>query len=147
MPMGSSACFDEVIEDKFIKKILGKDKAKKLNQFKKLFEKLEEDEGASSLIEYLTDGNPNAVSDDEDKNIQKLDSLWTEIKDTVKANTSIDLEVCYHDSDDGDCYDEVEGLYFAFSHNQLYKPTPALKRLKERFGDEVVERKFYTVFC
>lgn len=146
MSMGTSACFAEVISEDNIKKILGK-KSRKLTSFINLFNKLEEDEGASSLIEYLEDGNLNAISDPDDKDIKRLNTLWTEIRDTVMLNTSMELVVSYHDKDsEGDGYDEVEGLYFEFPHGDLYQPTPEYTRLKERFGDEVVKRCFYTVW-
>ena len=54
MSMGNSACFAEVIEPKNIRRILGKEDGRKLTSFIRLFNKLEEDEGASSLIEFLT---------------------------------------------------------------------------------------------
>ena len=145
--MGTSACFAEVISEANIKKILGK-KSRKLTSFINLFKKLEENEGASSLIEYLEEGNGNAVSDPDDKDIKRLDTLWTEIRDTVMLNTSMELLVSYHDKDSvGDDYDEVEGLYFEFPHGDLYEKTPAYKRLCERLGDDVVKRCFYTVWC
>ena len=146
MSMGTSACFAEVISEDNIKKILGK-KSRKLTSFIKLFNKLEESEGASCLIEYLVEGNLNAISDPDDKDIKRLDTLWTEIKDTVMLNTSMELIVSYHDKEsDGDNYDEVDGLYFEFPHGDLYEKTPAYKRLRERLGDEVVKRCFYTVW-
>jgi hypothetical protein len=48
---------------------------------------------------------------------------------------------------DGDCYDEVEGLFFDFSNSQLYQPTEAFKKLQKKYGKEVVTRSFYTIFC
>lgn len=148
MSMAHSACFDEVIEDKNIKKILGKEHSRKLTSFIKLFGKVAEEEGASCVIEYIVEHTTSAVSDPETKDIQKLDALWTDIHKLVKKKTGLDLEVCYHDVDsDGDCYDEVNGLYFAFSHSQLYKPTKAYANLMKLYGEEVVERKFYTIFC
>lgn len=145
MSMGNSACFDEVIEDKDIKKILGKAHSRKLTSFKKLFNKVTAEEGASCVIDYIVDHITGAVCDPESKDLQKLDALWTDIGSQVKAKTGLDLELCYHESEDS--YDEVDGLYFAFSHNQLYKPTKAYANLMKLYGEDVVTRKFYTVFC
>lgn len=146
MSMGTSACFAEVISEANIKKILGK-KSRKLTSFIKLFNKLEEAEGASCLIEYLVEGNLNAISDPDDKDIKRLDTLWTDIRDTVMLNTSMELIVSYHDKEsEGDNYDEVDGLYFEFPHGDLYQKTPAYKRLCKTLGDNVVNRCFYTVF-
>ena len=145
MSMGNSACFDEVIEDKYIKKILGKEHSRKLTSFRKLFDKVAEEEGADCVQEYIVDHNPNAVHDPESKDIRTLGGLWTTIHRVVKEKTGLDLELCYHSSEDN--YDEVDGLYFAFSTTQLYKPTPAYAKLMKLYGEDVVDRKFYTVFC
>ena len=147
MSMGNSACFAEVIEPKNIRRILGKEDGRKLTSFIRLFNKLEEAEGASCLIEFLTDGNDNAVSDPDDKDLVKMRRLWTEITGKVKNKTGLDLNVDFHDSEsEGDNYDEVDGLYFEFFHAQLYQPTPKFKALKKLYGDDVVNRCFYTVF-
>lgn len=142
--MGNVACFDEVIEAKNIKKILGKEHSRKLTSFIKLFGKVAEEEGASCVIDTIVDH----ITDSASKDIQKLAALWTDINQLVKDKTGLDLDVHYHDSaSDGDCYDEVNGLYFAFSHSQLYKPTKAYANLMKLYGEKVVERKFYTIFC
>lgn len=147
MSMGNSACFAEVIEPKNIRRVLGKEDGRKLTSFIRLFNKLEEAEGASCLIEFLTDGNDNVVSDPYGKDLVKLRSLWTEITGKVKDKTGLDLDVGFHDSySEGDSYDEVDGLYFELSHAQLYQPTPKFKALKKLYGDDVVNRCFYTVF-
>ena len=146
MPMGTSACFDEVIKEKNIKKILG-EHSRKLTSFKRLFAKVAENEGESSVREYLVDHSKNAVSHISE-DILKLDALWTEIQAKVKEKTDLDLLLCYHNSGDdvGDACDEVDGLYFAFDNSQLYRPTEAFTNLMKLYGKKVVERKFYTVF-
>lgn len=148
MSMGNSACFAEVIDPQNIRRILGNSEdGRKLTSFISLFKKLEEDEGASSLIEFLTDGDDNAVSDPDGKDLVKLRSLWTEITGKVKDKTGLDLNVDFHDSDgEGDNYDEVDGLYFEFFHAQLYQPTLKFKALQKLYGEDVVKRCFYTVF-
>lgn len=147
MSMGSSAAFAEVVEPETIKKILGKRKAAKFDRFVELFNSLEEGEGASSLIDFIQEGEQNAVSDPEDPELAELDQLWDDISDTVKQKTGLDIYVNFHNADDGDCYDEVEGLFFDFSNSQLYQPTEAFKKLQKKYGKEVVTRSFYTVFC
>jgi len=147
MSMGSSAAFAEVVEPETIKKILGKSKAAKLDRFIELFNSLEEAEGASCLIDFVQEGEQNAVSDPDDPELAELDQLWDDICDAVKQKTGLDIYVNYHDADDGDCYDEVEGLFFDFSTSQLYQPTEAFKKLQQKYGKEVVTRSFYTIFC
>ena len=144
MSMGNSACFDEVIEDNYITKILGKEHSQKLTSFRKLFDKVADDEGASCVIDYIVEHCKWAVTDPENKDIQELDTLWTDIRTLVKEKTGLDLDVCYHESEDE--YDEVDGLYFALDTNQLYKPTKEYENLMKLYGKDVVDRKFYTVF-
>lgn len=144
MSMGSSAAFAEVVEPETIKKILGKRKAAKLDRFIELFEK--SNEGASCLIDFIQEGDANAVSEPTDSpELVELDQLWDDISDTVKQKTGLDIYVNFHDADD--CYDEVEGLFFEFDTCQLYQPTEAFKKLQKKYGKEVVTRSFYTVFC
>ena len=145
MSMGSSAAFAEVVEPETIKKILGKRKAAKLDRFIELFNSLQE--GASSLIDFIQEGDQNAVSDPDSPELVELSQLWDDISGTVKQKTGLDIYVNYHDPDDGDCYDEVEGLFFDFSNSQLYQPTEAFKKLQQKYGKEVVTRSFYTIFC
>ena len=89
MSMGNSACFDEVIEDKNIKKILGKEHSRKLTSFRKLFDKVAEEEGADCVHEYIVDHNTYAVHDPYSKDIRKLDGLWTVIQRVVKEKTGL----------------------------------------------------------
>lgn len=145
MSMGNSACFDEVIEDKNIKKILGKEHARKLTTFRKLFTKVSEEEGAYCVIDYIGDHIIDAVDDPFSKDIRKLDALWSDISKLVKEKTGLELSVCFHEFENE--YDEVDGLYFAFRNAQLYKPTKAYANLMKLYGKDVVNRKFYTVFC
>ena len=145
--MGSSAAFAEVVEPETIKKIIGTRKAAKVDRFIELFKKLEEDEGASCLIDFIQEGEQNAVSDPEDPELVELDQIWDDISDTVKQKTGLDIYVNFHDMNDGDCYDEVEGLFFDFCTSQLYQPTEAFKKLQKKYGKEVVTRSFYTIFC
>ena len=147
MSMGTCAAFAEVIEPKFVKKIVGKKLAPKVTRFIDSFEKLEEKEGASSLIEFLR-GDDGAVTDPQEKSLVKLLAMWVELSNAVFQETGLNLEVDFHDVDnDGDRYDEVDGLFFSFDNFDLYEPTPQFKALQDKLGKDVVERKFYTVYC
>ena len=63
------------------------------------------------------------------------------------CHTSDSVDGGFHDAgDEGDCYDEVDGLYFNVSHRALYEPTKAYKDMMAKFGEDIVERKFYVNF-
>lgn len=81
------------------------------------------------------------------KRFKELKALWDKIAKKFKDETKLDLYINYHDAnDDGDCYDDVDGLYFNFYPCDLYKPTKAYKAMMEKFGEDIVERKFYVTF-
>jgi len=60
-------------------------------------------------------------------------------KATAVGKSHLDLSIGYHDPDDGDRYDEVDGVFWAF--DGLYQLSPAGKK----FGTEV-QRKFFVTF-
>jgi hypothetical protein len=85
--------------------------------------------------------------DQDSKRFKELKALWDKIAKKFKDETGIDLYINYHDAnDDGDCYDDVDGLFFNFCHRDLYKPTKAYKAMMAKFGEDIVERKFYVIF-
>ena len=85
--------------------------------------------------------------DPESKRFKELKALWDKIAKKFKDETGIDLYINYHDvNDDGDCYDDVDGLFFNFYHRDLYEPTKAYKDMMAKFGEDIVERKFYVTF-
>jgi methionine synthase II (cobalamin-independent) len=85
--------------------------------------------------------------DQESKRFKELKALWDKIAKKFKDETGIDLYINYHDANaDGDCYDEVDGLYFNFYHRDLYKPTKAYKDMMAKFGEDIVERQFFVQF-
>lgn len=81
------------------------------------------------------------------KQFRALKALWDKIAKKFKEETKIDLYINYHDAnDDGDCYDEVNGLFFNFYHRDLYQPTKKYKDMMAKFGEDMVERKFYVIY-
>ena len=84
--------------------------------------------------------------DQDSKRFKELKALWNKIAKKFKDETGIDLYINYHDvNQDGDCYDDVNGLYFNFYQSALYQPTKAYKNMMAKFGD-IVERKFYVTW-
>ena len=91
------------------------------------------------------------VSGEDIRDIDQDSKRFKELRDKIakkfKDETDIDLYINYHDAnDDGDCYDDVDGLFFNFCHRDLYKPTKAYKAMMAKFGEDIVERKFYVIF-
>lgn len=150
MSMGYSACFSEHIENAGLKKILGKTDGRKVNQLLKAIDSVSGNESHSDVVRWLDDDDISFLSDRDavtTKPFIKIKKLWTAIKDKVKAETGLRLYINYHDKDnEGSDYDDVDGVFFDFAHNELYKPTKAFVELRKKFGEDIVTRQFYTEF-
>ena len=145
MSMGYSACFTEHVSDDNLKKILG-DEADKLDQLKKLIDDCE-NECTDDLVRYLDDGDIGGLNDAEADGLKQLKKLWAAIQKRVKKETGLKLYINYHDSsDNGSCYDDVDGVFFDFAHGELYKPSAKFQKLRKKFGKDVVERQFFVEF-
>ena len=73
--------------------------------------------------------------------------MWHKLYTAFKEATGIELLVDYHNkNDEGDRYDEVDGMFFCVCVSELYQPTENYKKLMEKFGKNVIDRKFYVSF-
>lgn len=150
MSMGYSACFSEHIENDDLKKILGKTDGRKVNQLIKAIDKVSDDECHDNVVRWLDEDDTGNLSDRDaatTKPFIRIHKLWTDIKDKVKAETGLRLYINYHDSsNNGSCYDDVDGVFFDFAHGELYKPSEKFRKLRKKFGKDVVERQFFVEF-
>ena len=150
MGMGYGANYADVVADKTVQNIVGK---KLLDDFMEKYEAfLDSNEELSAFditdtLNYTAVMAPDKKFNDDTPESVALRKAWYAIHDKFKEQTDVDLLVEFHDSEEnGGRYDEVDGLYFCISQVDLYQPTPAYQKMKERFGDDVVERKFYVTF-
>ena len=148
MSIGYGANFAETISKENLIKVV-KDK-RLVNDFIKKFTnyRFTECETADYYELAMTvSGEDIRDIDPESKRFKELKALWDKIAQKFKDETDIDLYIGFHDAgDEGDCYDEVDGLYFNVSHRALYQPTKAYKDMMTKFGEDIVERKFYVTF-
>lgn len=142
MSMGYSAYVSEVIDNETLAKIVG-DKAlvddfvKQYNEYD--FEDLSHSELNESINLY------HNKKRDESK-YAEIYKVWHKLYTAFKEATGLTLLVDYHNQkDEGDSYDEVDGMFFCVYRNEIYQPTENYKKLMEKFGDDVVERKYYVV--
>lgn len=143
MSMGYGANFAEVIEEKNVEKIVGNDgKGKSLvAKLKKMMGNIFECE--YEAVDYLMDNPP--CGDYDEAKAEKFAELYRTIVEKFKSETGLELELMYHDQDnDGDRYDGVDGLYWEVFG--CYVPSPSLLKLREKFGDDVIERKFFVTY-
>lgn len=142
---GYGSAFSEVIEEKTIEQIVGND-GDGVSLIKKLHEMITNEasfECEYDAVDFLHD-NPPCGDYDED-GAKKFQELYTEITDKFKKETGLELEIQYHDvDDDGDCYDEVDGLYWEVFG--CYVRSPEFEALRSKFGENVIERKFFVTY-
>ena len=147
MATGYGANFAETISKENLIKVV-KDK-RLVNNFIKKFTNYHFSECETADYDELAitvSGEDIRDIDMDSKPFKELKALWDKIAKKFKEETKIDLYINYHDAnDDGDCYDEVDGLFFNFYTSALYKPTKKYKDMMAKFGD-IVERKFYVIY-
>jgi hypothetical protein len=144
MPMGTSACYADVIDVKDVKKlapIAYKNFLKVLKQQKVTLEDfakqyqyndIENDKCMAAwnkLAEYFNENTKVMIAD----NGGIFGNGW-------RMSEGLQLSIGWHDLDgEGDRYDEVNGVFF--SVDGMYCLTPTGKAF-----NKIVERKFYTQF-
>lgn len=148
MSTGYGANFAETISKENLIKVV-KDK-RLVNNFIKKFLNYRFSECETADYDELAmtvSGEDIRDIDMDGKPFKALKALWDKIAKKFKEETKIDLYINYHDAnDDGDCYDEVNGLFFNFYHSDLYQPTKKYKDMMAKFGEDMVERKFYVIY-
>lgn len=143
MSMGYGANYADVIKTETLAQIVG-DKAL-VDDFVKQFDKYEPDNDGMDYLDLTDKLNAGKPDKDDSEELVDLYNAWVRLAGSFKKETGLTLFVDYHSRDDeGDRYDEVDGMFISVCG--LYQPTAKYKKLKEKFGDDVVERKFYVSF-
>lgn len=71
------------------------------------------------------------------------DDPYVDLVKEFEDKTGLNLELGYHNNDDeGDCHDEVNGVYWQ-TYN-AYQLTPEAKKFQKKFGE--IERKFWVTY-
>lgn len=143
MSMGYSANYADVIKTETLATIVG-DKAL-VDDFVQKYEKYEPDNDGMDYLDLNDTLNDGKVGKDDSEELVDLYNAWVRLAGSFKKETGLELFVDYHSrEDEGDRYDDVDGMFISVCG--LYQPTEKYKKLKEKFGDDVVERKFYVSF-
>lgn len=143
MSMGYSAYYEDVINTETLATIVG-DKAI-VDDFVKQYDKYEPDNDGIAYYELNDILNYGKPKKNDSKDLASLYKAWKALNTAFKKATGLALLVDYHSSDDeGDIYDDVDGMFIGVIG--LYQPTAKYKKLKAKFGDDVVERKYYVSF-
>ena len=143
MSMGYSANYADVIKTETLATIVG-DKAL-VDDFVQKYEKYEPDNDGMDYLDLNDTLNDGKVGKDDSEELVDLYNAWVRLAGSFKKETGLELFVDYHSrEDEGDRYDDVDGMFISVCG--LYQPTEKYKKLKTKFGDDVVERKFYVSF-
>ncbi len=147
MAMGYGANYADVIEPETLGGVVGDKKL--VNGFVKKFNNYKFKEWEISdyreLATTVSGENINFEIDAEDKAFKSLEDDWKKISSKFKEVTGLELSIDYHSIDDnGDRYDNVDGLYFQVYG--LYQPTKKFREFKKKFGDEAITRAFFVTF-
>ena len=76
--------------------------------------------------------------------LKKLDTAVNKALDTIRKNTGITAYLSYHSTDDGDCYDEVDGFFIELAYDECFVSTPKFHKL-EKSGLATIAN--YVVAC
>lgn len=143
MSMGYSAYYEDVINTETLATIVG-DKAI-VDEFVKQYDKYEPGNDGIAYYELNDILNYGKPKKNDSKDLASLYKAWKALNTAFKKATGLALLVDYHSRDDeGDIYDDLDGMFIGVIG--LYQPTAKYKKLKAKFGDDVVERKYYVSF-
>lgn len=152
MSMGYGANFAEVVTKESLAKVIGDRGCRRVNAFIKAFKNYELDEGEYGCRDELCDaimgiGCTPAGIDTDRKEFKALKAKWDAIATKFKEATKIALWCNWHSIDeDGDRYDEVDGLYFDVGLKSIWQPTKAYREAMAKFGKNFITRKFFVTF-
>ena len=147
MSMGYSACSTHTISDTDLgavikDKALVKDFVKKFNAY----DFTDDESGNYDELATTISGEDTGDIDTDREPYKELKQLWEKIIGKFKEQTGIPLYINYHDKEQGDIYDDVEGLYFNFCTRDLFRPTPAFEKFIDKFGDGMVQNSHFVSF-
>jgi hypothetical protein len=135
MGMGYGANYADAISEAGIKKIVGNE------LFNKFIEVVEADEdmGMDEVANALQ------YEDSDEMTNKEITEAYSELVKVFNEKTGLELSIGYHDEEQGDRYDDMQGIYW--SVGGMYDLTPEGKKLQEVLGEKnQVERQFFVTF-
>ena len=141
MSMGAIVSIHEVVEEKVIKKVLGKTAEKAIDAVKAFAEKY----GAAfdDILEKVYDSDPDElayyceVEDEEQysKDYDKLDKTLSGCSDKFLEATGLKgLYLVFNSPEDS--YDDIDGFAWALPFSSVYAFTPSYSKFKKSFDTD-----------
>lgn len=144
MGMGYCASYADTISEEDIKKICGVVAEKFFNKFN-----YNEGEKVGRNEDLYAVFAKEACYDCEDlreycveEEVDEIRKTYNELQKNFNEKTGLDLLINYHYFEEGDRYDEVDGVFWDV--NNAYQLTPEAKKLID--SGIKIDRKFYVTF-
>ena len=128
MASGMCPCWADVVREELLEQLCPNE----LQAFKEALLALDIAEG-EFCQEWRRKGSTlpekETVTEDEQSNYAPYRALQNLIEVFKVKTGGLELDVCYHDPENGDCYDEISGLFFTV--RGVFQYTPAGEKYKQ----------------
>ena len=141
MSCGAIVSIHEVVEEKVIKKVLGKTAEEAIDAVKKFAEKYHA--SSDDILEKVYDSDPGELAyycefEDEEQYRKDYDELAKALagcsEEFLKATGLKGLYLVFNSPED--CYDGIDGFAWALPFNSVYGFTPAYRKFKKEFDTD-----------
>ena len=134
MSMGNIESYHQLVDEKIVKKVIGK---KLYDDFMEKLSAFTDEHEESAVNDALNEGDFCDV-DDEDDDWKELDKAYEALRDAFEEKTGMSIFYVYF-SGDGDCYDDVETneWYWELDEDDVWIPkrmTDKAKAFQEKYG-------------
>lgn len=76
--------------------------------------------------------------------MDEIYELFEDFKEEFKNSTGVGIDLGYHNQEEqGSCYDDIDGVFFALNFSDVYEMTPEAKHLQKKTGFEM---KYFVTF-
>jgi hypothetical protein len=137
MGMGHFANSVEEVSEELVKKTCP-------DEFKAFMDLVEaNDLDMSEVAQAVMDGGSGLIDIDDEGLIDKVEDLVTKLCDQFESVTGLELYLQYHNPDEGDRYDDLEGVYWSLG--AVFQYTDAAKKFIENNGEgSIITSNFVT---
>ncbi|MFC1782695.1 hypothetical protein ACFL02_03800 [Planctomycetota bacterium] len=128
MASGMCPCWADVVREELLEQLCPNE----LQEFKEALLASDIAEGEFQQewrSQRYTPPGKEPVNEDEQSNYAPYRALQNLIEVFKVKTGGLELDVCYHDPENGDCYDEVSGLFFTV--RGVFQYTPAGEKYKQ----------------
>jgi hypothetical protein len=142
MGMGYAGSFALTIQDKSVKNTVG---TVLFNKYQKAIDKSPLEE--SIIINDCFDINEHELSDSDVKLVNNAIKAFTAVIKKFYDTTGIHITRCYHNADDdGDRYDDINGMYWELDFSSVYTLTTKAKKFQKTLKNDRISFSHFVTF-